>query len=231
VWRIPTHDGPESSSLTRHLPPARSPLAHADLQTFPCILNITEYHAHRSPRRHGGVANEPSDAPLPTGELADPGAIDQHSEHRHRGCARKDLSKLCKMFPNSGRLQIGASSRKMFSNNNLRVWHRVGNGPCLFQCAKDGVSSVLAGQGKRRGRATQRLRPHFPDILTGPVSSVKPHTRKRQSAYRTFSLLSERPAGPGRSLFSLRTPGHTRERIGGMPDNPYITSCRHLEYC
>ena len=130
------------------------------------------------------------------------GVMDHLSQRSHRGRLRKDLSKLCKMFPDSMRFGIRTIFCKTICNNNLHQWHRVGNGPCLFQCAKDGVSSVLAGQGKRRGRATQRLRPHFPDTLTGPVSSVKPHAGKRQPAYRTFSRRSERPAGPGRSLFS-----------------------------
>lgn len=190
-------------------PLSPSPLTGADLQRFPCVpdyrnamLTVSGDTPEQCRSGRCGVLEGR------TGQVrARSGVIDLHSQRRHRGRARKDLSKLCKIFPDSPRLGIRAIFRKVLSNNNLQIWRRVGNGLCLFQCAKDGVSSVLAGQGKRRGRATQRLRPHFPDILTGPVSSVKPHAGKGNQPTAHSHIAASVPRARGARFLHRVRPG------------------------
>ena len=131
------------------------------------------------------------------------GVMDHLSQRSHRGRLRKDLSKLCKMFPDSMRFGIRTIFCKTICNNNLHQWHRVGNGPCLFQCAKDGVSSVLAGQGKRRGRATQGLRSYLREQIFRPVPKLQLAPRWKNREKRTFSPQQDVPWARGVLLWGI----------------------------
>ena len=104
-------------------------------------------------------------------------------------------------MPEFGPTADSPVSFKALYHNTLTSIGPFGNGPCQLLRAKSGVSSVLAGQGKRRGRATQGLRSLFWSILLAPAYRVGTRFHAGGSPHKKPHILAicERPEGPGRS--------------------------------